>query len=476
MSRFLAIVILPVFLCSGAVANGARVAGGHIKQATRGEKEIKTWKEAVAAAYGHSPELKAFQARFRAAQDAVSQATAEWIPNVQAKAGYAHSVSKTPGLDKKSHKNQANISLEMSQNLFSCGGTSARIGAANSKREGARLQLLEKESSVLLEVLQVFLEVGAASRSIKVNSENVERSKKLLAQAEKSSGLGALDRKDELLARANLADAEAKLADAQSRFRIARSEFFRLTNAQPSPNLVWPDDLGFDVVESTGGAEKNLLKDNFSVQRAMQEERASDLVVDSELSKNMLPSLDMNAGITKSFNKAPLYVGGPSQSQRPLDMQAGVTLRVPISLGGQQASVRQAQQVHAQNAWERRALQLSVKGKVLTAQSKLRVAKENLKRHMLERDANKEALNAMQLGMGLGGNTIVDVSEVQLRVLNAHQSLIEADKERIVQTLTKRALLGQLTLKALGIKVNYYNEKAYKPWIGLAGGGNLPQG
>lgn len=442
---------------------------------------IKTWQDALAAAYDFSPQIRTARTEVRRTQESKKQAYAEWVPDASGYATYdieKHNVKKGAQGTTDRLQQPMGYGVRLKQNVFASGGTLARTRKASDAIMASELAMYDKESSIFLETLRAFLEVLVAKQLKEFYKQNAVLSQELFEQTKARFEVGELRHTDTLIAQGKLAESQAKYVEAVGRLAVAKTQLQRFTGCVIDESiLVWPDDIQLHLPKNKDMLIQAVLKGNFSVLAAAKQESASRHEVQSQLSGQMLPSVDVQADAGRQFGNTRLGPAASSTRVKTNDgiLKATASLNIPLPLGRQQSLVRVAEQDLNARRLNRQDVQLDARQRALQAWYQMRSATKGVERYKIELYANERALEAMQEEYLQGTRTFVNVSEVQERKEEAYQNLMEHKKKAMLEGLTILYYTGNLTARTLKLRVAYYDPKEYGPWLGLAPQQDKPQ-
>ena len=434
---------------------------------------LKTWQDVLAAAYEFNPKIKSAQTHMRKVQETKNQAYAEWIPDTSGYASYdveKHMFDKQSQAGTDSLRYPLNYGARLKMNVFASGGTLARTHKASDATTAAELSMYDRESQTLLEAFRAFLEVMVAKQLKEFYKQNALLSQELFEQTKARFEVGELRHTDTLIAQGKLAESQAKYVEAVGRLAVAKTELQRLTGRTIDEDLLtWPDDVELRLPGNETMLVAAVLKGNFAVLAAAKEEGAARYEINSQLSQQMLPSVDVTADAGKQHGSTRLgNSANPTHKNKQTILKATASLNIPLPLGRQQSIVRQAEQDLNTRRLNRQDAQLEARQKALQAWYQRKSASKSVERYKIELFANERALEAMQEEYLQGTRTFVQVSEVQERKEEAYQNLMEHKKKALMEGLTLLYYMGRLTAHALKLRVAYYDPKAYGPWLGLS--------
>ncbi|HEY0105532.1 MAG TPA: TolC family outer membrane protein [Rhizomicrobium sp.] len=447
------------------------------------EKPSLTLGEALAIAYETNPQLAAQQAALRATDENVAIANGAWRPTISAGGTYAYEQfyffpQTVPGFGTfssiSSHPLQG--ALTLTQPIFRGGRTYAEIGRAKALVRAGRAQLLAAEQTVLLSAATSYMDVVRDTAILRLRQHNVEVLTKQRDATQAQFSAGSLTRTDVAQSEARLAGALSDLTAAQSQRAISIANFLQAIGRQPEtlesePAL--PPALPSGVDDSVTLA----LKQNPSMLQARENEVAANYAVDDALGA-LLPTFSVQGqyGYQQGSVVSPT---GTFNAGTPHTADHAVTvtgqLNVPLYQAGvEEATVRQARELHAQAQLGVTVSDRQVRDAVATAWAQFESAEASIASNEAAVRANEIAFDGVSKEQQVGGRTILDVLNAEQELLNASVALISAKRNAEVAAFQVMAADGALTARTLGLKVKFYDPLEHYDddagrWIGLGG-------
>jgi outer membrane protein len=452
-------------------------------------KPSLTLAEALAVAYETNPQLAAQQAALRATDENVAIANGGWRPTISAGGTYAYNqfyffpqtvtdsngnVIFGPFSNISAHPLQAAVTV--TQPIFRGGRTYAEIGRAKAIVRAGRAQLLAAEQTVLLSAATSYMDVVRDTAILRLREHNVEVLRKQRDATVAQFNAGSLTRTDVAQSEARLAGAQSDLTSAQSQIATSNANFLQAIGRQPEtlenePAL--PPALPTDADSSVVLA----LKENPAIDQARENEVAANYAVDDALGA-LLPTFSVQGqyGYGQGSIVSPtgqINVGTPHTA----DHEVAVTgqLNVPIYQAGvEDATVRQAKELHAQTERNVEVSDRQVRDAVATAWAGFEAAEASIASNEAAMKANEIAFEGVSKEQQVGGRTILDVLNAEQELLNSGVALVTAKRNAEVAAFQVLSADGTLTAKTLGLKVklydplDHYNDDAGR-WIGLSG-------
>jgi outer membrane protein len=435
--------------------------------------------EALGIAYETNPQLAAQQAALRATDEGVSIANGAWRPTISAGGTYAYqqfffSPVVIPGFGTISSVSAHPIqgAITVTQPILRGGRTIAEIGRAKALVRAGRAQLLAAEQTVLLSAATAYMDVVRDSAILGLREHNVELLKKQAEATQAQFNAGSLTRTDVAQAQARLAGSQSDLTAAQSQLEISRANFMQAIGRAPETLEIEPA-LPADLPTGADDSITLALKLNPAIVSARENEIAADYAVNDAIG-TMLPTFSVQGqyGHSQGSLISPFgtsNLGGSSSNSLTVTGQ----LSVPIYQAGvEEATVRQAKELHAQAQLNVAASDLQVRQAVASAWAQFEAAEASIASNEAAQRANEIAFEGVTKEQQVGGRTILDVLNAEQELLNASVALVSAKRNAEVAAFQVLAASGTLTAKNLGLKVKFYDPLEHYDddaarWIGL---------
>ncbi|KAK0340791.1 hypothetical protein LTR94_029036, partial [Friedmanniomyces endolithicus] len=223
---------------SRALASAAVVA---LIAGLGGPAAAETLQEAIALAYQTNPSLLAQRANQRALDETVVQARSGLRPTLSGSAAVNYSHTHVPGgttliIDPVTgspvpvsvggsaiEQDTANVGLSLSQTVWTAGRTARAIDQATAQVLAGRENLRELEQSVMLSVIQAYVNVTRDMEILRIRQENLAVLQRQLDETSARFEVGEITRTDVAQAEASLSQSEADLASAQAQLSTSRA-------------------------------------------------------------------------------------------------------------------------------------------------------------------------------------------------------------------------------------------------------------
>jgi outer membrane protein len=442
-----------------------------------------TLAEALAVAYETNPDLAAAQANLRASDEQVAIANGAWRPTVAIGATYGVEKYFFPGIHIDGVGTVSSITdhplqgqATLSQPLFRSGRTIAEISRAKALVRSGRAQLTATEQTVLLSAATAYMNVVRDTWIVNLRRHNVEVLRKQRDSVQLEFKAGSLTRTDIAQSEARLALAQSDLTTAEGQLATSRADFLRAIG-RPAESLESRPDLP-KVPDNEDAVLTMALKQNPALLSAQANERAANYAVDDAWGA-MGPTLSVQGQYLYSqsaLNSVQGFgAGGSPESVTNHGVAIIGQLNVPIYQAGiEEATIRQARELHAQSQLNVVSADRSVRDAVAATWSTLQSALGTIDSDQATVKADEIAFEGVSKEQQVGGRTVLDVLNAEQELLNAQVSLVGSKRDAVVAAYQVLAAGGVLTAKSLGLKVKlydpleHYNNDA-AAWVGFGG-------
>ncbi|MEI9964009.1 MAG: TolC family outer membrane protein [Caulobacteraceae bacterium] len=413
----------------------------------------ETLTDAIALAYQTNPTLQAERAQLRATDEVYVQARAGYRPtaNVQASGQFQWetlgsrvgcTVFSCPAIDQSANANQFSAQLQLTQPLYTGGRTTAQVRGAEAQVLAERERLRQTEGSVLLGVIQAYVDVRRDQQSLAIRKENVGVLQRQVDETRARFDAGEVTRTDVAQSEAQLAASQSELSTAQAQLAISRSAYAAAVGQSPGDLAPEPPFGTFPatVEQAFDTAEAN----NPAIGQADYQEQSAAADLAAAKAQRM-PQVSASGGF------------GYSQPVTPWDaalgaraFTAGVTLSQPLFSGGMVSSqIRQA--VERQNI-ARIQIEQARRNAVQTISdswNQLLAARASI-------TANEEAVRAATVAFDgtraeqeAGLRTTLEVLSAQQVLRDAQLALVNARADEYVASASVLNVMGLLQVRTL---------------------------
>ena len=414
---------------------------------------------AVAKAYDNNPDLNAARAGLRATDEGVAIAKAGNRPQVAATASVSTTqTNRTTFTGASADSVDGSVGVTFTQSLFDGFQTRNNVRAAEANVYSGRQELLIQEMTTLLSAAQIYANVVRDAQVVRVRQQNLQF---LIEQRNASQArfdVGEGTRTDIALAQARLESARAQLLTAQAQYKSSVAVYVQIIGTAPK-NLAKPTPLDRQLPSSSGQAVQIGMREHPSILSAQYTVDAAAFTVKAQ-EGTFLPSVTLQGSVTHAD-------GGANTGT------VSANVSIPIYQGGlASAQVRQAKETLGQARILVDSARRQVEQNILSFWAQLEASRASIAANKAQVSAAQLALQGVIEERNVGQSTTLDVLETQSNVLNAQESLVQFERDAVVNSYSLMSAIGRLRVPRLKLKVSQYRpEKHYSAvkdkWYGL---------
>lgn len=441
-------------ICAGGTAGLLLMAGP-------AQAKPFTLANALGVAYETNPQLDAQRAKLRATDESVAKANAGWRPSINAKGTYGTQHYEfggplPPSIPSTSNTHPLQGQVTLDQPIFRGGRTWAEISKAKALVRAGRAQLTGTEQTVLLAAVTAYMDVVRDQAIVDLRQHNVDVLAKQLKATELQFKVGELTRTDVAQSRARLSGAQAALVTAQGQLAVSHATFQQVIG-RPVETLDTKTKLP-KLPGTIDDAQALARKESPTLIAAQETERAADLAINDSVGA-MLPQVSLQAQYGYSAAQS---FGGVLAQPTTNSTSLMAMLTIPLYQGGaDQADVRQAKQLYSQSQLNRVYADRQVREAVQAAWQSFQSAQSAIVSNEAQVQANKLAYEGVRKEQQVGARTILDVLNAEQELLNSQVAVVTSRRNAEVAAYQLLSATGQLTARQLGLKVKFYDPKAY---------------
>jgi outer membrane protein len=419
--------------------------------------------EALVHTYNNNAQLASYREQLKNKDEEMFQAISGFLPNAsysninnttKANAASNFGESDTGWRTTKTRTNQ----LQLSQNLFSGGGTVALVNATKYLVLSGRAELKQVEQSVLLDAVKDYAGVFYAMKSLEINKKNVEAFTKRLEGTQDKFKLG-------FATNADIADAQYQVSNAIFNKEAAENNLAKFKAAYVNDVGLEPVSL-IEPVISEGILPKDqaiatniALKNNAKVLQALNTKISNDYAIKVNIAK-LLPTVDLLGSISNKKLRSNASLLNKKEEFKAVQ----VNITVPLyDAGKSYSNIRRAKNTLSASKLNLINAQQTAREEVvqawstyLTANSQLVAAKESVRSANISLDGRIQEYNE-------GVSSLNDLLRAQNELFVAENSLVNAEKSRIESVYNLLGAMGNLDAKSLNLPTPIYNpDKHYE--------------
>lgn len=430
-----------------AVALGAvlLLAGGS------GSAAAQTLAQAMASAYETNPTLLAARAELRSVNEGVPQALAGWRPNVVLEGSIglqAQRVEPDTTGEGWSGDVPKQAQATITQPLYRGGRTEAAVDSAEALVLAQRAILTDTEQTVLLAVVQAYIDVWRDQAVLELTRTNEERLRRQRQAALDRFNVGEITRTDVSQAESRLAGATADRIAAEGQLAISKAVFRQVSGLEPLSITQAPPLQGLPPTQADAVAQALEADPNVVAARFLENSALADV---RERLGRLLPQVSLVGVLSYSRD-----TGSFAESTTSAQILAQVS--VPIYQQGlPNSQVRQAKQVASQRLLEIGAALREAEQNAVEAWQALLTARAQIAAFQAQVQSAQVALEGVVQENTVGARTVLDILDAEQEVLDAQVNLVRAQRDEVVASFRVGAAVGELTAASLGLPVTIYD-------------------
>ena len=416
-----------------------------------GEAEAQTLFDAMINAYQTNPTLQAQRAGLRSTDEGVPQARSNYRPTVTFD-GSAGQSTRDTSTSTSTDLTPLSASLTVSQSLYRGGRTVASVRQAENLVRASRADLISTEQSVLLSVVTAYLNVLRDQAVVQLNRNNEDVLARQLQAARDRFEVGEVTRTGVAQAEARLSRATSDRIQSEGNLTSSRANYRRAVGAEagqlePAPRLT-------DIPASYEDAVQTALDESPLLLSAQFSEAASRDAIDISRG-SLLPTVSVDGDLT--YSEEQQFRNFSSES-------ASITARLSVPLyqaGSVFSQIRQNRQINSQRRIQVEETRRQVIESVTTAWQRLTTASAQIVSQLEQVRAAELALEGVEQEAEVGSRTTLDVLDAEQELLDAQVALVRAQRDEYVAAFEVKSAIGRLTVTALGLGVEPFDEEAY---------------
>ncbi|SCA54912.1 Outer membrane protein [Candidatus Terasakiella magnetica] len=433
-----------------------------------------TLEEALIKAYLNNPSLNAERASVRASDEGVSQALANWRPNVTWTGSAYRSINENNsrlGDDRRQVLTPLASTFSVTQPLFRGFQTLSAVDEAEATIKAERWRLIEEEQGILLNTVTAYSNVVRDLAVLELNKNNEAVLLRQLEATKDRFEVGELTRTDVSQAEARYAKSTADRIQSEADLESSRANYYSLVGEMPTavatPSV--PSNLPTSVDETIAAAKKN----NPEFLASVYDEEAAIENID-EMAGKLLPELNLVASSETSLEAS--SIGGRSDTAK-----IGLTLSVPFyQKGTVYSQVREAKQTAAEKRMDMEQARRDAIESGHSGWEEYVAAKARIQSFLSQIRAAEVALDGVQREAAVGSRTVLDVLDAEQELLDAKVSLVRAERDQLVAAYELKRAIGGLTAEKLGLDTGIYDPNVHydevrDAWIGTSSVGDIDE-
>ena len=428
-----------------------------------------TLEDALIAAFLNNKEWAANKTDKNAAEARYKQAVLAFLPNVSGTVSATRErddrhrkVSKFDVGTTNTETTGTNMSLTVSQNIFSGFSTTNTMAAAEHSNNAAFHKLRSEEQTLVLNVVNAYTEIWFCRKRLDALKKMVENLKNTMQAQQSSFEAGMATPTDVAEAESKYQGAIYSMINSETELMTAEADFERLTGKQADDDMSLPD-FPFELPKSLEKLMEKAMTSNSSINMTKLQEQAA-LKNLSAVRGRLSPSCDASLTASRSLSKERTsYVEEDTGRNH---YSASLSVTVPIFSNSNGSNTYSQIEIANQEALKARFTAedtvLKVKRECVVNWNKYKSAIAMIK---ASRSAVKSAElssegNIEETALGMKSNT--DVWAKENNLLESRVNLAKSQKERIVAAVTLLSLTGDLSVNSILSNMNIQKKKYNK--------------
>jgi len=422
----------------------------------------ETIRESLALAYANNPTLNAARAQLRGVDENVPQALSGWRPTVSASASAGRLATGSDSVI--DYRNNASISLTVSQTLFRGFRTINSTRQAEAVVRAQRESLMSTEQDTLLDASTAYVDVIRDTALVSLQRSDLAFLQEQVRAARDRFDVGEGTRTDVSQAEARASEARASLNTALANLNTSRAIYRQVIGIE-ARSLSADTTISRYVPKSLDEALQQSETHQPLIRQAQHLVDAAIFNIKA-IEGELLPTVTLDGSISRSWNQSAL-------TDYSDNAQIFGNVSIPLYQGGGVSSrVRQAKEELGQTRLQLDVTRDQIRANVISAWGNYQAAEASILAAQAAVEAQKLALEGVIEEQRVGQRTTLDVLDAQRELVSQQSSLVTAQRNRIVGGYQLVAAVGRLDAASLGLNVVRYQPKQhYKAvrdkWIGL---------
>jgi outer membrane protein len=403
--------------------------------------------EALASAYANNPQINSARAQTRSDDENVPIARSALRPIIS-----AFSTTTGATTDSELVMNQTTldsvVGLEVTQNLFTGFRTRNRILESEAGVLASRELLRNTVQNILFDSAQAYMDVIRDIAILDIRRRNILFLDEQVRAENERFNVGENTRTDVAQARARLAQSRANVSLAEATLARSRAVYRRLIGHDPR-NL----RDGFPFARFVPGNVSDAIglgQNAHPIILASIHQADAQAFVVKQIEGEMLPTVSLEGRVQRAedFNT----------SNDPNSATIIGRVSVPLYSGGAVSSrVRQAKEQYGLRKIEIDFARDQVREAVVSAWATADASVNAISAANEGVSAAELALSGVQEEQSVGQRTTLDVLDAQRELLLARETLVIAERDRVVALFSLLSAMGRLDAASLGLPVAVYD-------------------
>jgi len=447
-----------------ATAGLAAIGGGAGSAETIGGALVK--------AYLTNPDINSQRAAVRQTDEGVPEANAGYLPKVSVigNMAVAHitGTQVVPGEGNLAYSTGAfprAYGVQGTETVFDGYQTINRIRSAETQVMGAREQLRNTEQNTLLSGVTAYMNVLEDTAILDLDNNNVQVLQEQLRETRDRFTVGEVTRTDVAQAEASLASAQAIALSAVATLQAAVATYRQVIGDQPG-SLAPVKPIVRPLPKTLPEAITISQVEHPAITAQLDGVDAAQLQI--KIAEGALyPQVSVTASASNNYDVNIT----PGMKAFQAEIMGQIT--IPIYQGGAEyASIRQSKEGLTVQELRADSTRDQIRQNVVAAWGLNEASVGVVRAARAAVSANEVALTGVREEAKVGQRTTLDVLNAQQALLQARTTLVQAERDQVVNSYSLLSAIGRLNIPTLGLAVAEYDPRVHfdqvkSKWIGL---------
>lgn len=404
-------------------------------------------------AYQENPEINAARAALKRAHEALPNAYAGFLPQVNYNLSNAYQESGfTGGASNEFYTDTQQ--LELRQELFGGGETYYAVESALKQIEAAEKDLVAIEQNFFLEAVTAYINAIFTDKVYNLSKKNEDIILDQLESTKQRYVVGDATKTDVAQSESRYANAKAQTILSYNDYIIAKANFRRIFLVDAPNNFDIPSELP-EIPETLEKSLKIAFEKNPELQREYAQKLSSAKDVKVSASQ-LFPQIDMVAttGERESVTGATLF-----------DTEAdtiALNVRVPLYNSGRTyTSIREAQDRRREAGYNYENRKNIVRDNVTRAWQQVKTNEINVSLAKQSLVAAQFAVQGIIEEQKQGVRLIQDILDAERERFAAEINYARAIRDSVIAVYNLKNLVGELTAESLDLPIASYDVKEH---------------
>lgn len=424
-----------------------------VKKETASKLMDQTMELFLTKAYKENPEINAARAALKRAQEALPNAYAGFLPQVNYNLNNAYQESGFTGGNSGEFYTDTQ-QLELRQELFGGGETYYAVESALKQIEAAEKDLVAIEQNFFLEAVTAYINAIFTDKVYKLSKKNENIILNQLESTKQRYVIGDATKTDVAQSESRYANAKSQAILSYNDYIIAKANFRRIFLVDAPANFEIPSELP-EIPETLEKSLQIAFQKNPELQReyAQKLSSAKDVKVSSS---QLFPQIDMVATSGKRES-----VTGATVFDTEADTIA-LNVRVPLYNSGRTyTSIREAQDRRREAGYNYENRKNIVRDNVTRAWQQVKTNEINVNLAKQSLVAAQFAVEGIIEEQKQGVRLIQDILDAERERFAAEINYARAIRDSVIAVYNLKTLVGELTAESLDLPIASHNVKEH---------------